>query len=208
MPATWAALLVAAALVAVGGVAIRLRVFLRYPWRPEQAPARGSAAAGVRYAFTAGMAPWAKESTRIHLPAYLRGIVLHTGIGAGFLALLFAPWQAVVPAVVRWTLVGSVLLGALAGWLGLAARLTERHLRAVSTPDDLFSVALVSAFLTAAAAAWWDARWGPAFYLLGAATLVAVPLTKIRHCIYFGFSRYYFGLFYGRRGVIGGVQHE
>jgi nitrate reductase gamma subunit len=208
MPATWAALLIAAALVAAGGVAIRLRVFLRHPWRPEQAPARGSAAAGVRYAFTWGMAPWAKESTRIHLPAYLRGIVFHSGIGAGLLALLLAPWQAAVPAVVRWTLVAATLLGALAGWGGFTARLTARTLRAVSTPDDLFAVALVSAFLTAAAAAWWEARWAPAFYVLGAATLVAVPFTKIRHCIYFGFSRYYFGLFYGRRGVIGGVQHE
>lgn len=208
MPAPWLLILGAAAVLAGAGIAVRLRVFLRHAWRPERAPAAGSLAAGVRYAFTTGMMPWAKESTRIHLLAYLRGIVFHAGIAAGFIALAAAPWYGSIPAVGRWALVAASAAGALAGWAGFAARFVERTLRAVSTPDDLVSVALVSSFLTAAAAAWWDPRWSVAFYVLGAATLVAIPLTKIRHCIYYGFSRYYFGLFYGRRGIIGGARHE
>ena len=99
-------------------------------------------------------------------------------------------------------------VGALAGWAGFAARFVEPGLRALSTPDDYFSVALVSLFLSAGAFALVDARWTGAFLLLGAATLVAIPFTKIRHCFYFFFSRYFFGLFYGRRGVLGGARHE
>lgn len=208
MPAAWAVVLIAAAGLGGAGIWLRLRWLLARPWRPDQARAAGSPAAGVRYAFTMGMAPWAKESTRIHLLAYLRGIVFHLGIAAGFLALALAPWRDAAPGAVRWLLIAGTLVGALAGWGGFAARFIERNLRAVSTPDDLVSVALVSAFMTAAASAWWDPRWSAAFYALAAATLLAIPLTKIRHCIYYGFSRYYFGLFYGRRGVIGGAQHE
>ena len=39
-------------------------------------------------------------------------------------------------------------------------------------------------------------------YLTGAVMLIYVPLGKIRHCIYFFFSRRFFGLFVGRRAVI------
>jgi hypothetical protein len=70
------------------------------------------------------------------------------------------------------------------------------------------SVALVSVFLSAGTAAFLDPRWRGLFLLLGAATLVAIPFTKIRHCFYYFFSRYFFGLFYGRRGVLGGAHHE
>jgi hypothetical protein len=33
-------------------------------------------------------------------------------------------------------------------------------------------------------------------------TLVAIPLTKIRHCLYFFFSRFFFGRFHGRRAAL------
>jgi hypothetical protein len=152
--------------------------------------------------------PWAKESTRIHLFAYLRGIVFHAGIGAGVLGLVLGLWAPAVPGPYRVLLIAALAAGALAGWGGFAARFVERGLRALSTPDDFISVALVSLFLTAGALAWWDARWMGAFLLLGAATLVAIPFTKIRHCFYYFFSRYFFGQFYGRRGVLGGAHHE
>jgi hypothetical protein len=38
-------------------------------------------------------------------------------------------------------------------------------------------------------------------YLIGAITFVYVPLGKIRHCLYFFFSRTFFGKFFGRRAV-------
>jgi len=208
MTTSWAAILLGALALSVWGLGGHLRKTLARPWRPEQARQAGSPGRGVVYAFTWGMAPWAKESTRVHLLAYLRGIVFHVGIAAGFIGLALTLWSPSIPSAVRWIIACGAFVGALAGWGGLIARLMEHNLRAVSTPDDLLSVALVSAFLSAAAAAWWQPHWNAVHLALGAATLVAIPLTKIRHCFYFFFSRYFFGLFYGRRGVIGGVQHE
>jgi hypothetical protein len=201
----WAVL--GAAAVAAAGLWRHLSIALSRPFRPERARPAGSPAAGVRYAFTLGMMPWAKESTRRHLPAYLRGIVFHAGIGAGLVGLVLALWTPDLPAVPRRLLAGILAAGAAAGWGGLAARVVEPGLRTLSTPDDYVAVALVSAFLTAGALASWDARWTGIYLLAGAATLVAIPFTKIRHCFYYFFSRYFFGLFYGRRGVLGG-RHE
>lgn len=203
---TW--IVVASAGVAAAGLWRHLSIVLGRPFRPERARPAGSPAAGVRYAFTLGMMPWAKESTRIHLLAYLRGIVFHAGIGAGLMGLILALWRPELPAVLRLTLAAALAVGGAAGWGGFAARFAEPGLRKLSTPDDFVAVALVSAFLTVGALAWWDARWMGAYLLVGAATLVAIPFTKIRHCFYYFFSRYFFGLFYGRRGVLGGAHHE
>jgi hypothetical protein len=203
---TW--LVVASAGIAAAGLWRHLSIVLGRPFRPERARPAGSPAAGVRYAFTLGMMPWAKESTRIHLLAYLRGIVFHAGIGAGLLGLIVALWRPDIPSVLRALLAGVLAVAAVAGWGGFAARFVEPGLRKLSTPDDIVAVALVSGFLSVGALAWWDARWMGVYLLVGAATLVAIPFTKIRHCFYYFFSRYFFGLFYGRRGVLGGAHHE
>lgn len=203
---TW--VVIGSAGIAAVGLSRHLSSVLARPFRPERARPAGSPAAGVRYAFTTGMMPWAKESTRIHLLAYLRGIVFHIGIGAGLLGLVLALWVPLLPTAYRLLLTAALGIGALAGWAGFAARFVEPGLRALSMPDDYVSVALVSLFLSAGTLAFWDVRWTGAFVLLGAAVLVAIPFTKIRHCFYFFFSRHFFGLFYGRRGVLGGAHHE
>ncbi len=208
MASVWTWVVVGAVIVATGGLWSHLSRLLARPFRPDRAPTAGSPAAGVAYAFTWGMMPWAKESTRLHLAAYLRGIVFHIGIAAGFAALLLALWTPSWPIAYRLSLVAVLAAGALAGWLGLVARVVEPNLRRISTPDDFVSVALVGLFLSAGTLATISRAWIGVFLVLGAATLVAIPFTKIRHCFYFFFSRHFFGLLYGRRGVLGGAQHE
>ncbi len=205
----WIWVLAAAFAVTVAGLGRHIALVFARPYRPERAAPVGSPAGGVLYAFTWGMMPWAKESTRRHLVAYLRGIVFHAGIATAFLALVLSPWQGTLAPLLRWGLVMLMGIGALAGVGGLIARIAEARLRRLSTPDDFFSVGLVSVFVGAGAAAWADPRWQALFYLLAAVTLIAVPFSKIRHCFYFFFSRYFFGVGFGRRGVIGwGKVHE
>ena len=52
------------------------------------------------------------------------------------------------------------------------------------------------------AALLWPASL-PVFYLGAAVMLVYIPFSKIRHCVYFFYSKFFFGLNFGRRGVIG-----
>src|SRR3972149_1555298 len=101
MPAVWAIVLAASGVVAAPGVGLRLRWLLGRACRPERSRVAGSPGRGVLYAFPRGVLPWAKESTRIPLLSYLRGIVFHAGIAAGFLGLALSPWAPGMPAAVR-----------------------------------------------------------------------------------------------------------
>ncbi|HKZ54179.1 MAG TPA: hypothetical protein VJ123_01780 [Anaerolineales bacterium] len=168
----------------------------------DRAPAKGSPQRGLLYAFTLGMAPWAKESTRLHQLAYLRGIVFHGGIFTALAALLLSPIWSLLPKLLLYALAGAAAIGALCGVLGALARWFEPNLRALSTPDDFASVLLVALFQGLTGIALLNPAWLPALYLSAALMLVYAPLGKIRHCIYFFFSRRFFGLFLGRRGLV------
>lgn len=180
----------------------RIRRLGRLPRPLDRSPAKGDPRAGVAYAFTTGMAPWAKESTRLHPVAYLRGIAFHLGIFLGLGVLLAGPWIDRFPGPFRLALAIATGIGALMGLAGFAARLLERNLRAISIPDDYAAVLLVTAFLGSASAALLQPNLRPAFFLFAAGLAVYAPFSKIRHCIYFAYSRMFFGRFIGRRGVI------
>lgn len=180
----------------------RLRIYTTLIRPIDRASQKGDLKAGVLYAYTLGMAPWAKESTRLHMMAYLRGVAFHLGIFLGLGLLIASPWVYLLPALLRGLLAVGAALGAVFGLIGFAMRWVEPTLKAISTRDDLFTVFLVSLFL--AAASLWLIVPGamPLFYLVSAAMLIYAPFSKIRHCIYFAFSRLFYGKFIGSRAVL------
>lgn len=180
----------------------RMRVYRRLARPVKAAPPRGSRSRGVLYAYTLGMAPWSKESTRLHALSYLRGVFFYLGIFLGLGLLAASPWVPGLPDGLRLLLAAGSAAGALLGLTGFAARWLEPNLKALSTPDDYFAVLLVSLYLAAAALWLRLPQAGPLFYLLGAAVLVYALLGKIRHCIYFAYSRLFFGRFFGERSVL------
>ncbi len=190
----------------VGAFSLRWAQMTRLPLAQDKSTPKGADGRGLLYAFTLGMAPWAKESTRLHTVAYLRGIAFHIGVFAGLAALLASPWFDLIPTPIR--LVFAVLTGAgsVMGAAGGVLRMLEGHLRAISTADDHAAVWLVTLFLTAMTLALWSNAFSPAMYLIAAVMLVYAPLGKIRHCIYFYFGRLFFGLHIGRRGIVQGLQ--
>ncbi len=200
-------LLVAQLLALLGFLAGAFGIYRRYLETQKRAlpadrsPLKGSPAHGITYAFTAGMLPWAKESTRLHLIAYLRGIGFHVGIFAALGALLISPFWSLLPGILTTLLLWVLAAGAFLGAAGGVMRLAEHNLRGLSVPDDHFAVWLVTLFMALAALALWNPAFLVPFYLVSALTLVYVPLGKIRHCLYFFFSRFFFGKFFGRRGV-------
>jgi hypothetical protein len=167
----------------------------------DRSPLKGVPAHGITYAFTIGMMPWAKESTRIHMIAYLRGIGFHIGIFAALGALIISPFWSLLPGILTTLLLWVLIIGTLLGAAGGIMRLAEHNLRGLSLPDDHFAVWLVTLFMAAAALAVWNSSFLTLFYFISAVTLVYVPLGKIRHCLYFFFSRIFFGKFFGRRAV-------
>jgi hypothetical protein len=198
-------LALAALAFSVSAFASRWTAIQKLPFGKDLSQPKDTAARGILYAFTLGMAPWAKESTRIHSMAYLRGIAFHIGIFAGLAALLASPWFDRLPDMVRILFAVVTGLGTIMGAAGGIMRIVEENLKAISTPDDHAAVWLVTLFLGAMTVALLSPVWVPAMWLVSAAMLVYAPVGKIKHCIYFYFGRLFFGTHLGRRGIVRGM---
>jgi nitrate reductase gamma subunit len=195
-------------LLGLAGILARIRTIMNRPFKDDLSRPQGSANRGLLYAFTLGMAPWEKESTRKHWASYFRGIFFHIGIFAAFGVLLASPWLEALPEAVSW--VGLVLtgFGAVFGFAGIFMRLAGENERVLSLPDDYFSVFLSSLFIALACTALLLPGWLPIFYLVAALLCSYVPYGKIRHCVYFFFSKFFFGRGFGHRAVIGQAKSK
>ena len=202
------ALALAALVFSVSIFASRWTSIQKLPFGKDLSQPKDTAARGILYAFTLGMAPWSKESTRMHSAAYLRGIAFHIGIFAGLAALLASPWFERLPEIVRVPLALITGLGALMGAAGGIMRIAEHNLRAISSPDDHAAVWLVTFFLAAVTAALLSTAFVPAMWLVSAVMLIYAPMGKIKHCIYFYFGRLFYGIHLGRRGIVSGMMRH
>ncbi|MFO7866546.1 MAG: hypothetical protein R6V02_07010 [Candidatus Aminicenantes bacterium] len=154
---------------------------------------------GVLYAFGKGMSPWEKESTKKHLPTYFSGIIYHAGIFTAFfmLALRLISVDIIFPDMAR-----IFLASGLAAGMGLLIkRASLSYMKKISSPDDYISNLLVDFFVLSALLNTWVSAALPFFYLSAFILLVYIPMGKIRHCLFFFYSRVLFGKFFGRRGV-------
>jgi len=191
-------LLVAIATSAAGFVAMRLRLGAL---PPSYAPARGSSAAGVAYAFTVAFAPWAKESASRHLPSYLAGIAYHAAVFAALARLVLSLFGPPALSLLDAATAAALAPGLLCGVGLLVKRCVDARLRALSVPEDFFVNGLVDAVLAAGLVASLRPAALPVFQLAGALLIVYAPLGKVRHMLFLFTSRRALGAFFGRRGV-------
>ena len=192
----------AGAIICVIGLIRLILAAQRSPFRSDIAPARGSAARGVLYAFTSGMAPWAKESARIHWVAYIRGIIFHLGIFLGLALLVASAWLTQIPTQARLSIAAILEIGAILGLAGFWIRWREPALRQLSTPDDYASLALATLFLACGGVTAALVEFLPVFWIISGITLAYTPFSKLRHFVYFFYARIYFGLVFGHRGLL------
>jgi hypothetical protein len=198
---TYQLLALAALLAGLSGIYLRYAETRRRPFPSDKSPIKGNISHGIMYAFTTGMMPWAKESTRLHMIAYLRGIGFHIGIFTAIGAVILSPLWGFIPGWMH-NLLGIVLgIGAILGAAGGVMRIAEYHLRGLSLPDDHFAVWLTTLFIAVSGLGLINEAFLVPMYIISAITFVYIPLGKIRHCLYFFFSRNFFGKFFGRRAV-------
>jgi nitrate reductase gamma subunit len=196
--------LVALAFMAVVYV-LKVRWLLRFRAPAERTPARGSEARGVRYAMATLAMPWELPSTRVHWLRWVEFAVFHVGVAAAIgLTFVMPYWPRLVglPAVaIAFQLVFAA--AAIAALSRLSRRMSRPELRLITTPDDVFSLVLLVAWLVAGILAA-PQRSEPsliAFFGLTAFFLVYVPFSKISHYVYWPFIRYYIGRHLGHRGA-------
>lgn len=166
---------------------------------------RGYAGNGIIYAFGRGMLE--KESVSLHRPTFAGGILYHGAIFAGVFYLF---WTVLLPKFEPplWAFRPVLLAGAAVGLSLLIKRAVKPHLRRLSCPDDFFANLFVDIFLALAFAHTVFPSLEPILLSVSILLFAYIPLGKIRHCFFFFYTRFVFGLHYGRRGALPGSSRE
>jgi nitrate reductase gamma subunit len=179
--------------------------------RERQAPTgqfRTNQTKGIVYSWMNIAMPWAMESTRTKFFFYAQFVIFHLGVVAAIGLSFIIPYahellEFATPVYVLQAIIGLAFLVSL---FRLYRRITNKYMRAISSPDDYFSLALLSVwFLFAVFAVPNNYQEGETvllvYFNLTAFFLIYVPFSKISHYLYYPFTRYYFGKTMGYRGV-------
>ncbi len=152
--------------------------------------------------------PWSMSSTRQHPLFYLQFAIFHVAVATSITMSLVLPY---LPGLISGKATIALLqllfgLGFLVGLGRFIRRIVSPYIRAISTPDDFFAVALLTVWLAFAFMAAPNNRAETEFWLLGYFFLTAlflfyVPFSKISHYIFYPFTRWYLGKTLGHRGV-------
>ena len=202
----------AALLIMASVYVLRLRWLLRFKaGRDRQAPTAlpgSSRTRGIVYSWANVAMPWAMESTRAKFPIYAQFVIFHLGVAAAIglsFIIPYAPRLLESPAL-AWTL--QVVIGAACavGLLRIYRRVANKTMRAISSPDDYFSLVLLTVwFVFAFLSVPNRPEQGEAvlltYFIMTAFFLIYVPFSKISHYLYYPFTRYYFGRTMSHRGV-------
>jgi nitrate reductase gamma subunit len=191
---------------------LRLRWLLHFKaGRERQAPTGlpdTSAFKGVIYSWGNIAMPWAMESTRQKLFFYAQFVLFHLAVAASIAMSFVIPYapSLIRPMVLVRGLQGLFAAGCLIGCYRLYRRLKNPYIRQISTPDDIFSLWLLTVwFFVSIGAAPNRPDQGEGslltYFIMTAFFLVYVPFSKISHYLYYPFTRYYFGKSMGYRGV-------
>ena len=195
-------ILIASLTVALLGVGVWIYQLLSRPSVCDPSPGKGSAKLGVLYAFTLGMLPWKKESARLHPLVYLRGIGFHMGIFAGMLVLILSILNVSSHTVLNLVMSVLMWLGVVSGVAAIVSRAADPMLRGISNADDYVSPALISLFMITGALHVMGLLGTVYFYAAASVLCLYLPWSKVRHCVYFFFSRGKIGAMMGHRGLL------
>lgn len=191
---------------------LKIRWILNFKAGKERQAPTGNptttATRGAVYSLFNIFMPWSMSSTRQHLFFYLQFGVFHVAVAISIAMSLIMPYY---PELLSGKLVIAGLqilfgLGFLVGLGRFIRRVVSPYIRAISTPDDIFSVILLTVWLAFAFMAAPNNRhetefWVLGFFLLTAFFLFYVPFSKISHYIFYPFTRWYLGKTLGHRGV-------
>jgi hypothetical protein len=184
--------------------AVRIAWIMRFRLPHDHARPNGSGTAGALAAMTTMFRPWSMETTRKGFVHWVEFAIFHVGVAVmiamSFIISLAPQW--LTPAVTA-IVIATQALAFVAGMIRLVNRAVQPKMRAISSPDDYFSLAYANVlFLTCIAATLHLPVWTEVFFVLVAIIIAIVPFTKISHYIYYPFARYFYGSYIGRRGIV------
>jgi nitrate reductase gamma subunit len=117
--------------------------------RDRQAPtgaANTTPRKGFVYSWANVAMPWAMESTRTKFFLYVQFVIFHLGVTAAIglsFVIPYAPGllESAVLVIVLKTIIGAAFI---VGIMRFVRRLSNTYMRAISSPDDYFSLTLLT----------------------------------------------------------------
>jgi len=206
----WAALVIMAVVYT-----LRLRWLFKFNPGVDKSAAgaayRTDKSKGALYSLFNVAMPWSMESTRKGFGFYLTFVIFHIGVVAG-IALAFL--STVTPNLVAnpifaWVCGGSLFLALMVAIYRIFRRFFTPVMKLISTPDDYFSLFMLTAWfgLGAVTQAHLAGMQGfesvnilVAYLFLTSFFLIYVPFSKISHYLYYPFTRIWIGRALGHRG--------
>ena len=192
---------------------IRIMWFLRYKAGGDRQLKTGRAGTtaekGILYSWAIVAMPWAMESSRKSPLFWLQFVFFHLGVVVAISMLFVIPYFPEVLASNAWLVTVFQAFCGVAFLIGVGRflrRVLSPYMRAISTPDDYFSLLLLTVWFAFAFLAAPNDRSEGTWHILGyfsMATffLIYVPFSKISHYLYYPFTRFYLGRSLGYRGV-------
>jgi nitrate reductase gamma subunit len=191
---------------------LRIRWLLKFKASRERQAASGSRETssfkGIVYSWANITMPWSMESTRRMFLFYVQFVIFHLAVATNIAMSFIIPYA---PGLIRPIFIVRFLQILFAAAVGIGCyrlyrRLSNPTMRLISTPDDIFSLALLTVWSLIsifAAPNRPDLGEGAlmAYFIMTACFLIYVPFSKISHYLYYPFTRFYFGRTMGHRGV-------
>lgn len=163
---------------------------------------------GILYSWANIAMPWSMESSRTKPFLYVQFVMFHLGVVAAIGLSFIIPYGPGLLENSSFTLALHFTIGAafFVGILRIARRTGNKRMRVISSPDDYFSLILLTVwFLFAFLSVPNNHETGGTillvYFWLTAFFLVYVPFSKISHYLYYPFTRYYLGKTFGHRGT-------
>jgi hypothetical protein len=177
--------------------------------RPGNAD-RTDARRGAYYSLANVLMPWAMESTRKGFPFYLTFALFHLGVVAGialaFLSTVARPFLQL--PIVSTTMLALLFAAFAIGVYRIGRRLLRPVMKLISTPDDYFSIFMLTGWFLLGALTELSIigrlageGYAVAYLLLTSFFLLYVPFSKISHYLYYPFTRTWLGRTLGHRGT-------
>ncbi|MBN2539825.1 MAG: hypothetical protein JXB09_07230 [Deltaproteobacteria bacterium] len=187
---------------------IRLLWMFHFAAAQELTTPVGDTRVGISYSMLNVVMPWTMESTRTHWPFYIQFVIFHLAVIMGISATFIIPYWPGLFKLNSVVIMFQIVLAAatVVGILRLIRRMTNPVMRLISTPDDYFSLVLMTLFFASGVFAvpntYEVSEWPLIlFFIMTTFFLIYVPFSKISHYLYYPFTRYFLGKTMGHRGV-------
>jgi nitrate reductase gamma subunit len=187
---------------------IRLLWMFRFAAAQELTSPVGNTRVGISYSMMNVVMPWTMESTRTHWPFYIQFVIFHLAVILAIAATFIIPYWPGLFEIHAVVIMFQIVLAAasVVGIIRLIRRITNPVMRLISTPDDYFSLVLMTLFFASGVFAvpntYEVSEWPLIlFFIMTTFFLIYVPFSKISHYLYYPFTRYFLGKTMGHRGV-------